>query len=147
MEQFALSFAPERRIYSLRELSDAIRGTLERSFTNIWISGEISGTKLAPSGHCYFTLKDHEAQIKCVCWKLSYWRLRFKPRDGVQALVRGGIDIYEARSEYQFVVESIEPQGHGALQVAFEQLKQKLIAEGLFDASRKRPLPRYPCRI
>lgn len=147
MEQYALSFVPERRIFSLRELSDAIRGTLERGFANIWVSGEISGTKLVPSGHCYFTLKDSDAQIKCVCWKLSYWRLKFKPKDGVQVLVRGRVDIYEPRSEYQFVVETIEPQGHGALQLAFEQLKQKLLGEGLFEASRKRALPRFPARI
>jgi exodeoxyribonuclease VII large subunit len=147
MEQYALSFIPERRIWSLRELSDAIRTALERGFANIWISGEISGTKLVPSGHCYFTLKDSGAQIKCVCWKLSYWRLKFKPKDGIQVLVRGRVDIYEQRSEYQFVVEAIEPQGHGALQLAFEQLKQKLLADGLFDASGKRPLPRYPSRI
>jgi exodeoxyribonuclease VII large subunit len=147
MEQYALSFVPERRIWSLRELSDAIRGALDRGFANIWISGEISGTKLVPSGHCYFTLKDADAQIKCVCWKLSYWRLKFKPKDGVQVLVRGRVDIYEQRSEYQFVVEAVEPQGHGLLQLAFEQLKQKLLAEGLFDPARKRPLPRFPSRI
>ena len=147
MEQFALSFVPERRIYGLRELSDALRNTLERNFSNIWVSGEISGTKLAPSGHCYFTLKDAEAQIKCVCWKLTYWRLRFKPKDGIQVLVRGGVDIYEQRSEYQFTVEAIEPQGQGALQVAFEQLKQKLLKESLFDGARKRTLPAYPRRI
>ena len=147
MEQYALSFVPERRVYSLRELSDAIRGTLDRGFSNIWVSGEISGAKLVPSGHCYFTLKDADAQIKCVCWKLSYWRLKFKPKDGIQVLARGRVDIYEQRSEYQFVVEAIEPQGHGALQLAFEQLKQKLSAEGLFDGKRKRPLPRFPRRI
>src|SRR5579863_8481625 len=147
MEQYALSFIPERRIYTLRELSDGIRTALERGFANIWVSGEISGTKLVPSGHCYFTLKDSGAQIKCVCWKLSYWRLKFKPKDGVQVLVRGRVDIYELRSEYQFVVEAIEPQGHGALQLAFEQLKQKLLADGLFEAARKRPLPRFPARI
>ncbi len=147
LEQFALSFVPERRIFSLRELSDAIRGVLERGFTNIWVSGEISGTKLVPSGHCYFTLKDSEAQIRCVCWKLSYWRLRFKPKDGVQVLVRGRVDIYEQRSEYQFVVESIEPRGQGALQLAFDELKKKLQREGLFDSSRKRTLPKYPSRV
>ncbi len=147
MEQFALSFVPERRIYTLRELSDGIRGALERGFTNIWISGEISGTRLIPSGHCYFTLKDTEAQIKCVCWKLSYWRLKFKPKDGMQVLVRGRVDIYEQRSEYQFVVEAIEPRGEGALQVAFDQLKQRLLLEGLFESSRKRKLPRFPWRI
>src|SRR6202789_4610069 len=140
MEQYALSFVPERRIYSLRELSDGIRAALDRGFANIWVSGEISSTKLVPSGHCYFTLKDAGAQIKCVCWKLSYWRLKFKPKDGVQVLVRGRVDIYEQRSEYQFVVESIEPQGHGALQLAFEQLRARLRAEGLFDDARKRPL-------
>jgi len=147
MEQFALSFIPERRILTLRELSDSIRNTLERSFTNIWISGEISSTRLIPSGHCYFTLKDTEAQIKCVCWKLSYWRLKCKPKDGMLVIVRGRVDIYELRSEYQFVVESIEPRGAGALQIAFDQLKQKLLLEGLFEASRKRPLPRIPWRI
>jgi exodeoxyribonuclease VII large subunit len=147
MEQFALSFVPERRIYSLRELSDSIRATLDRGFANIWISGEISGTKLIPSGHCYFTLKDSEAQIKCVCWKLSYWRLRFKPKDGMQVLVRGRVDIYELRSEYQFVVEAIEPRGEGALRLAFDQLKQKLLLEGLFETARKRSLPRIPWRI
>jgi exodeoxyribonuclease VII large subunit len=147
MEQYALSFVPERRIWSLRELSDDIRAALDRGFSNIWVSGEISGTKLVPSGHCYFTLKDADAQIKCVCWKLSWWRLKFKPKDGIQVLVRGRVDIYEQRSEYQFVVEAIEPQGGGALQLAFEQLKQKLLADGLFDASRKRPLPRFPSRI
>jgi len=147
MEQYALSFIPERRIWTLRELSDALRSTIERGFTNIWLSGEISGTKLVPSGHCYFTLKDADAQIKCVCWKLSYWRLKFKPKDGVQVLIRGRIDIYELRSEYQFIVEAIEPQGHGALQLAFEELKKKLLADGLFDAARKRSLPRFPFRI
>ena len=147
MEQFALSFVNERRILSLRELSDGIRGALERGFTNIWIRGEISGTRAAPSGHCYFTLKDSEAQIKCVCWKLTFWRLKFKPKDGVQVLVRGRVDIYEQRSEYQFTVEAIEPQGHGALQLAFEQLKQKLLLEGLFETGRKRALPRFPRRI
>ena len=147
MEQFALSFIPERRILTLRELSDAIRSTLERSFTNIWIAGEISSTRLIPSGHCYFTLKDTEAQIKCVCWKLSYWRLKCKPKDGMQVVIRGRVDIYELRSEYQFVVESIEPRGEGALQIAFDQLKQKLLTEGLFEAQRKRPLPKIPWRI
>jgi len=146
-EQFSLSFIPERRIYTLRELSDGIRASLEARFTNVWISGEISSCKLAPSGHCYFTLKDADAQIKCVCWRLSWMRLKFKPKDGIQVLVRGRIDIYEQRSEYQFVVEAIEPRGHGALQLAFEQLRDRLRAEGLFEESRKRPLPRFPRRI
>ena len=147
MEQFALDFIPERRVFKLRELSDAIRAALERGLSNIWIAGEISGSKVVQSGHCYFTLKDADAQIKCVCWKLAYWRLKFRPKDGVQVLVRGRVDIYEQRSEYQFVVEAIEPQGQGALQLAFEQLRQKLLSEGLFDGARKRPLPALPRRI
>lgn len=146
-EQFSLSFLPQRRIYTLRELSDGIRASLEARFTNVWVSGEISSCKLAPSGHCYFTLKDADAQIKCVCWRLSWMRLKFKPKDGIQVLVRGRIDIYEQRSEYQFVVEVIEPRGYGALQLAFEQLRDRLRAEGLFEESRKRPLPRFPQRI
>lgn len=148
MEQISLGFIPERRIYSLRELSDGIRTALDRNFANIWIAGEISGTRAIPtSGHCYFALKDADAQIKCVCWKLTYWRLKFKPKDGVQVLVRGRVDIYEQRSEYQFVVEAIEPQGHGALQLAFDHLKQKLLADGLFESARKRVLPQFPKRI
>jgi len=150
VEQFSLSFVPEpprRRIFSLRELSDSIRSLLDSQFSGVWVAGEISTSKLLPSGHCYFTLKDSDAQIKCVCWKLNYWRLKFKPKDGVQVLVRGRVDIYEQRSEYQFVVEAIEPQGEGALQLAFEELKKRLLAEGLFDAARKRPLPRFPRRI
>ncbi|HVW08580.1 MAG TPA: exodeoxyribonuclease VII large subunit, partial [Bryobacteraceae bacterium] len=137
----------QRRIYTLRELSDGIRASLEARFTNIWVSGEISSCKMAPSGHCYFTLKDADAQIKCVCWRLSWMRLKFKPKDGIEVLVRGRIDIYEQRSEYQFVVEVIEPRGHGALQLAFEQLRDRLRAEGLFEEARKRPLPRFPRRI
>ncbi len=150
MEQISLTFDPQpppRRVFTLRELSDGIRGLLEGSFSGIWVAGEISGAKLYPSGHCYFTLKDADAQIKCVCWKPVYWRLKFKPKDGVQVLLRGRVDIYEQRSEYQFVVEAVEPQGEGALQLAFEELKKRLLAEGLFDAARKRPLPRYPRRI
>ena len=145
--QYSLGFLSERRVFSLRELSDGIRQALERQYTNIWVAGEISGAKLAPSGHCYFTLKDADAQIKCVCWKLTYLRLKFKPKDGIQVLLRGRVDIYEQRSEYQFTVESIEPQGFGALQLAFEQLKQRLLEEGLFETSRKRELPRFPRRI
>jgi exodeoxyribonuclease VII large subunit len=147
MEQFALSFANERRIFTLRELSDGIRSALDRQFSNIWVAGEISVVKLVPSGHCYFVLKDADAQIKCVCWKLSYWRLKFKPKDGMQAVIRGRVDIYEGRSEYQFVVETVEPRGEGALQLAFDELKKKLLSEGLFDPEFKKPLPKYPKRV
>jgi len=110
-------------------------------------SGEISGSKTASSGHCYFTLKDQDAQLRCVCFRQSLRYLKVKPQDGMAVLARGHIDVYEARGEYQLLVEAIEPQGHGALQFAFEQLKKKLAGEGLFDAARKRPIPRLPQRI
>ena len=147
MEQIALSWGPEPNLYTVSELVELMRGLLARNFTDIWVSGEISGTRVPPSGHYYFTLKDQNAQLKCVCYKMTARYLRFKPQDGIAVLARGRIDVYEARGEVQFLVEAIEPQGHGALQLAFEQLKKKLAAEGLFDASRKRPLPALPERI
>ena len=147
MEQFALQFLPERRVFTVSELNSAIRGILDREFQDVWIVGEISGTKLAASGHYYFTLKERDAQLRCVCFRSTHRYLKFKPQDGVAVLARGRIDVFEARGEYQLLVEFLEPQGHGALQFAFEQLKKKLAAEGLFEASRKRPLPRFPRRI
>src|SRR6266576_4398220 len=147
MEQFVLQFGPERRSLTVSELNAAIRGLLDREFSDIWVSGEISGTKLATSGHYYFTLKDAEAQLRCVCFKSTARFWKFKPQDGIAVLARGRIDVYEARGEYQLLVEHLEPQGLGALQLAFERLKKKLAAEGLFAAERKRPLPRFPRRI
>ncbi len=147
MEQFVLQFGPARRVVTVSELNAAIRGILDREFSDIWVSGEISGAKLAGSGHIYFTLKDAEAQLKCVCFRSTARFLKFKPQDGVAVLARGRIDVYEARGEYQLQVEALELQGHGALQFAFEQLKKKLSAEGLFEQARKRPLPRFPSRI
>jgi exodeoxyribonuclease VII large subunit len=147
VEQLALSWEPARKTYTVSELNARIRGLLEGEFDDIWVAGEISGNRQATSGHCYFTLKDNQAQIRCVCFRNTLRYLRFKPQDGVAVLVRGHIDVYEARGEYQLLVDVIEPQGHGALQFAFEQLKKKLAAEGLFDASRKRPLPKRPRRI
>jgi exodeoxyribonuclease VII large subunit len=147
MEQIAISFEPQRKTFTVSELSGRIRGLLAGEFTDIWVAGEISGCRTAASGHCYFTLKDEESQIQCVCFRNTLRYLRFKPQDGVTALVRGSIDVYEARGQYQLIADSIEPQGHGALQLAFEQLKKKLAAEGLFEASRKRPLPKMPARV
>src|SRR5262249_52991889 len=144
MEQIALDWTPEPHYYSVGELTTALRGVFSEYFTDIWVAGEISGTKLAPSGHYYFTLKDTDAQLKCVCYKMAARYLKFKPQDGIAVLVRGRLDLYEARGEVQLIAETIEPQGHGALQLAFEQLKKKLAAEGLFDAARKRTLPRFP---
>src|SRR5579859_819807 len=147
MEQFALQFLPERRVYTVSEVNAAIRGILDREFPDVWIAGEISGTKLATSGHYYFTLKERDAQLRCVCFRSTHRYLKFKPQDGVAVVARGRIDVFEARGEYQLLVEFLEPQGHGALQFAFEQLKKKLAAEGLFDPVRKRLLPRFPRRI
>jgi len=138
--------APQRQ-YSVSDLTEAIRQALAAKLTDIWVAGEISGSKAAPSGHIYFTLKDDKAQIRCALFARTARIIRFKPRDGVDVLVRGRIDVYAPRGEYQLLVDAIEPRGFGALQVAYEELKQKLAMEGLFDQGRKRPLPPYPRRI
>ncbi|MBM3793871.1 MAG: exodeoxyribonuclease VII large subunit [Acidobacteria bacterium] len=147
MEQISFKWEPQRKVYSVSELNAAIRGMLNRSFADVWISGEISGLKLAPSGHAYFSIKDAEAQVRAVCFRGTLRFLKFRPQDGVAVLARGKVDVFEPRGEYQFLVEWLEPQGLGALQLAFEQLKKKLEAEGLFAAERKRALPRFPQRI
>jgi len=147
MEQFTLDWGTQRRSYTVSELTAEMRSVLSGEFTDIWVAGEISGAKQPPSGHYYFTLKDESAQIRCVCYKMTARYLKFKPQDGVAVLARGRIDLYDARGELQLIVEALEPQGHGALQLAFEQLKRKLAAEGLFDQARKRPLPSMPERI
>jgi len=147
MEQIAFRFEPSRRVFTVAELNTAIHGLLEREFADVWVTGEISGTRLAASGHYYFTLKEQDAQLRCACFRQTARYLRFKPQDGVAVIARGRIDVYEVRGEYQLLVETLEPQGRGALQLAFEQLKKKLAAEGLFDAARKRPIPAFPRRI
>jgi len=149
VEQFSLEFdlTPQRRVFSVMELNATIRALLDAEFSDIWVSGELSGVKLAPSGHYYFTLKEREAQVRCVAFRSAHRYWKFRPQDGLAVLARGRIDVYEARGEYQLLVELIEPQGLGALQLAFEQLKRKLAAEGLFAPERKRPLPRFPRRI
>src|SRR5215471_3706434 len=134
MQQIALDWAPEPRYFSVSELTAALRELLNGHFTDIWVTGEISGAKLAPSGHYYFTLKDEAAQLRCVCYKMTARYLKFKPMDGVAVLARGRIDVYDARGEVQLVVDALEARGYGALQLAFEQLKKKLAADGLFDA-------------
>ncbi len=146
-EQISFEFEPARQIYTVAGLNAAVRSLLESQFQDIWVSGEISGVKLAASGHYYFTMKDEQSQLRCVLFRTAARYLRFKPQDGIAVLARGRVDVYEPRGEYQLLVEALEPQGFGALQLAFEQLKKKLAGEGLFDASRKRPLPRLPRRI
>ncbi len=145
MEQISLGL--ERRQFSVSELTYAIANTLQSTFSNIWISGEISGLKMASSGHCYFTLKDDEAQIRCAVWRNAYRLLRSKPQDGMLVLVRGRVEVYPPRGEYQLIVETVEPLGLGALQHDFDQLRKKLAAEGLFDPATKRPLPTLPRKI
>jgi exodeoxyribonuclease VII large subunit len=147
MEQLALTWELPRKTFTVSELNARIRGLLGDEFGDVWVAGEISGCRMAASGHCYFTLKDQESQIKCVCFRMNLRYLKFKPQDGAAALARGRVDVYETRGEYQLLVETLEPQGHGALQFAFEQLKKKLAAEGLFEAGRKRALPKLPRRI
>lgn len=147
MEQIAFRFEPARRVFTVAELNAAIHGLLEREFSDIWVAGEISGTRVAASGHYYFTLKEQDSQLRCVSFRQTARYLKFKPQDGIAVVARGRIDVYEVRGEYQLIVELLEPQGHGALQFAFEELKKKLAAEGLFAQERKRPIPKFPRRI
>ncbi|MGI8742976.1 MAG: exodeoxyribonuclease VII large subunit [Bryobacteraceae bacterium] len=147
MEQLALTWGPVRKTYTVTELNARIRALLDLEFDDIWVAGEISGCKIASSGHCYFTLKDRDAQLRCVCFRADLRYLKFKPQDGVAVLARGHLDVFETRGEYQLQVKLIELQGHGALQFAFEQLKKKLTAEGLFDTAAKKPIPKLPRRI
>ena len=134
----------ERRVYTVSELTGQIKGTLEGAFPAVWVEGEISNLRAPSSGHAYFTLKDEGAQISAVLFRGRGRRVRFDLEDGMHVLAFGGLDVYAARGQYQLVVELMEPQGLGALQLAFEQLKRKLEAEGLFDEGRKRKLPVFP---
>src|ERR1700732_2049016 len=134
-------------MYTGSDLTARIRELLAKNFTDVTVQGEISNCRAASSGHYYFTLKDERAQVRCVLFKQQQRAMKFLPEDGIKVTVRGSVSVYEARGEYQIYVESIEPAGRGALQLAFEQLKKRLEAEGLFDAGRKKPLPLLPNRI
>ncbi len=137
-------FEPAARILSVTELTQQIKARLESEFVEIWVEGELSNLRLPSSGHAYFTLKDATSQLRAVMFRSANRLLKFSPKDGMQVVCRGRISVYEARGEYQVVVEVLEPKGLGALQLAFEQLKERLAAEGLFDPARKRPLPALP---
>jgi exodeoxyribonuclease VII large subunit len=137
----------ERVVCTVSELAVRIKASLEDQFPAVWVEGEISNLRTPSSGHAYFTLKDDGAQLRCVLFRGRGRRVAFQPEDGMQVLAFGGLDVYIARGEYQLVVELLEPKGVGALQLAFEQLKRRLEAEGLFDAARKRPLPSFPRTI
>jgi exodeoxyribonuclease VII large subunit len=137
----------ERRVVSVSELTASIRGLLERSFGDIWVEGEISNCKVWNTGHMYFTLKDESAQIRAVMYRSAVRYLKFKAEDGLHVIARGRLAVYEPKGEYQFLCDHLQPHGLGARQLAFEQLKKKLQAEGLFDPSRKRSLPALPTKI
>jgi exodeoxyribonuclease VII large subunit len=130
--------------WSVRDLVNDLRQHVEAAYADLWVEGEISNCRAAPSGHIYFTLKDGEAQLPVVLFRRQAQLLRFQPQDGLAVLVRGRVSIYESRGQLQLIAETLEPRGAGALQLAYEQLKARLLAEGLFDAARKRPLPAFP---
>jgi exodeoxyribonuclease VII large subunit len=147
-DQLGFTFRPlGRRVWKVRELVASVRTHVEREYSDAWVEGEISNFRAPDSGHLYFTLKDGDSQIRVVMFRSSARLLRFRPDDGLQVVVRGRVTIYEDRGELQISAEYIEPKGAGSLQLAFEQLKAKLEAEGLFAAERKKPIPTLPARI
>jgi exodeoxyribonuclease VII large subunit len=145
--QLGLSFEEprySRRIWPVRELVGQVRELVEQEYGDVWVEGEISNYRPAPSGHVYFTLKDADAQLPVVLFRRQAMLLRFRAEDGLHVLVRGRLSVYEQRGQMQLVAETMEPVGAGSLQLAFEQLKERLKVEGLFDAERKQPLPGFP---
>ena len=147
-DQMGFSFRPpDRRVWKVRDLVASVRSHIEREYSDAWVEGEISNFRAPDSGHLYFTLKDGNAQIRVVMFRSSARLLRFRPADGLQVVVRGRVTVYEDRGELQISAEHIEPKGAGSLQLAFEQLKAKLEAEGLFAPERRKPIPTLPSRI
>ena len=146
---FGELFPPEqtRNVLTVAELTTTVRKLLEKEIGEVWVTGEVTNLRLQASGHCYFTLKDASAQLSCVLFRGEAKANRECLQDGQKLLLQGNLTVYEARGQYQLIVRALEPQGIGALQLAFEKLKRKLQAEGLFAQERKRPLPRYPQRI
>jgi exodeoxyribonuclease VII large subunit len=138
---------PRERPLSVRELTAELKGLVEQAFGSTMVEGEISNCRPWSSGHLYFTLKDDFAQIRAVMFRADVRRLKFQPEDGLRVVARGRVSVYEVKGDYQLVCDALEPHGLGALQAAFEQLKRRLQAEGLFSAARKRPLPVLPRRI
>ncbi len=138
---------PARDVYSVTRLNREVRSVLERGLGVIWVEGELSNFSQPASGHWYFSLKDRDAQLRCAMFRLKNSLVGFTPREGAHVLLRGRISVYEARGEYQLIVEHLEEAGEGALKREFERLKTRLAAEGLFASERKRALPRFPRRI
>jgi exodeoxyribonuclease VII large subunit len=155
MEQKGLDFgssapAPgpaRRRAMTVSELTNRLQGVLETEFFDVWVEGELSNLTIASSGHWYFSLKDASAQVSAVVWKTATRLIKFKPKDGMKVLARGSLKVYPPKGAYQVSVEVLEPIGKGSLQQAYEDLKEKLEKEGLFDKARKRPLPMLPRRV
>jgi exodeoxyribonuclease VII large subunit len=137
----------ERRPLTVSELTESVRKALEARFASVWVEGEISNFKAHSSGHWYFTIKDEGAQLRAKCFRSANNRIRFRPKDGLHVRARGRLTVYEVRGEYELIVEALDPVGAGALQVAFEQLRDRLQGEGLFSPERKRPLPVFPGRV
>jgi exodeoxyribonuclease VII large subunit len=138
---------PHRKIYSVSELNEQIGVLLETSFPSVWVRGEISNFRAAPSGHMYFTLKDNSAQIRCVMFRIQSRFIRFRLEDGLNIIAWGKLSVYTLRGEYQLIVDTVEAAGLGNLMLAFEQLKARLAQEGLFEPGRKRPIPALPKKI
>ncbi|MEE9234505.1 MAG: exodeoxyribonuclease VII large subunit [Candidatus Acidoferrales bacterium] len=145
--QGKLQLVPERKVWTVSELTAQVRDLLERAFRELWVQGEVSNFRVSPYGHYYFTLKDNAAQLRCFVNRKDTRFLRLRPEDGLEVTLRGSLSVYEQRGEYQIVVNYLEPVGLGALQLAFDQLKARLQAEGFFAAARKKPLPMLPQRI
>ena len=137
----------ERRPLSVSELTSQVRGAIENRFAAVWVEGEISNFRPHTSGHWYFTVKDESAQLRATCFRGANARIRFRPADGLLVRARGRLTVYEPRGEYELLVEGLDPVGAGALRVAFDQLRERLAAEGLFDEVLKRPLPLLPRRV
>lgn len=146
-QSFLQLLMDDRRAMTISELTARIKIQIEGEFFDVWVEGEISNFRLHSSGHWYFTLKDEGAMVRCASFRMQNRLIRFTPEDGLTVKARGRISLYEARGEYQLLVEYLEPVGAGALQLAFEQLKNRLAAEGLFEAERKRPIPLMPRKI
>jgi exodeoxyribonuclease VII large subunit len=138
---------PARKVLSVSELTTQIKRLLEKQVGQVWVTGEVTNLRAQSSGHIYFTLKDAASQLSCVLFRSAGIAHRELLQDGQKVLLQGDVTVYEARGQYQLIVRAVELQGVGALQIAFEKLKQKLTAEGLFAPERKRPLPKYPQRI
>lgn len=142
-----LDIAQTRKVYTVSEITRLVRFTLEDRFGSVWVEGEISNFTHPASGHMYFSIKDSEASLQCAMFRMDNSKLRFKPESGLKVICRGRVSVYPPRGQYQLVVEQLEPQGVGELQIAFEQLKKKLAEEGLFDLSCKKRIPHLPTRI